>query len=74
MQFLGERNQVLTSGFTKQSKREMKGWDLRNLSEPFFHTELDQSAGVLMPFYDDDTRLLYLAGKVRHLWPVIFFF
>ena len=27
--------------------------------------ELDQASGVMIPFYDDDTRMLYLTGKVR---------
>lgn len=26
---------------------------------------IDFSAGVLVPFYDHDTRTVYLAGKVR---------
>lgn len=36
-----------------------------DLSEPVYEEDLDASAGVLFPFYDPDTRLLYLAGKVR---------
>lgn len=35
-----------------------------DLSEPVYEEDLDSSAGVLFPFYDPDTRLLYLAGKV----------
>lgn len=30
-----------------------------------YEEDFDTSAGVLFPFYDPDTRLLYLAGKVR---------
>lgn len=26
--------------------------------------EIDQAAGALMPFFDPDSNLLYLAGKV----------
>lgn len=36
-----------------------------DLSEPVCEEELDESAGVLFPFFDPDTHLLYLAGKVR---------
>lgn len=36
-----------------------------DLSEPLHEEDLDGSAGVLFPFYDPDTHLLYLAGKVR---------
>lgn len=35
-----------------------------DLSEPVHEEDLDGSAGVLFPFYDPDTQLLYLAGKV----------
>lgn len=40
-----------------------------DLSEPVCEEELDASAGVLFPFYDPDTHLLYLAGKVRSSAP-----
>lgn len=35
-----------------------------DLSEPLYEEDLDGSAGVLFPFYDPDTNMLYLAGKV----------
>lgn len=35
-----------------------------DLSEPLHAEDLDGSAGVLFPFYDADTNMLYLAGKV----------
>jgi hypothetical protein len=34
-------------------------------SAPLHTQEIDQASGVLMPFYDADLKLLYLAGKVR---------
>uniref|UniRef100_A0A3P8V8X4 Coronin n=1 Tax=Cynoglossus semilaevis TaxID=244447 RepID=A0A3P8V8X4_CYNSE len=34
-----------------------------DLSEPVYEEDLDGSAGVLFPFYDPDTHMLYLAGK-----------
>jgi coronin-1B/1C/6 len=61
--FLGERGQILTVGFTKQSKREFKLWDAKNTTTPLATQEVDQAAGVMLPFYDDDTRMLYLTGK-----------
>lgn len=36
-----------------------------DLSQPVHEEDLDGSAGVLFPFYDPDTHILYLAGKVR---------
>ncbi|CAE7305126.1 corA, partial [Symbiodinium sp. KB8] len=61
--FLGRKEQLVTVGFTRQSKREFKGWDPRKLDTPLFHKELDQSAGVLLPFYDESNNILYLGGK-----------
>jgi coronin-1B/1C/6 len=49
---------------TQIADRELKVWDPRgDVSKPLNATELDQAAGVIMPFYDEDTRMLYLAGK-----------
>ena len=28
--------------------------------------EIDASSGLIIPFYDPDTEMVYLAGKVRH--------
>ena len=64
--FLGESGRVLTVGFTKQSKREFKIWDVKaTTAKPISTFELDQASGVMIPFYDEDTRMLYLTGKVR---------
>ena len=41
----------------------MNIWDSRNLAEPLKSENLDTSSGVLMPFFDNDTKVLYLAGK-----------
>lgn len=64
--FLGESGRILTVGFTKQSKREFKVWDVaKSTAKPMATFELDQASGVMVPFYDDDTKMLYLTGKVR---------
>jgi len=61
--WLGEKNDICTVGFNKQSKREFKVFDLRNLETPKHVTEIDQAAGVIMPFYDPDSKILFLGGK-----------
>ena len=38
-------------------------WDSRDLTKQIHTESLDQSAGVIMPFYDEDSKVLYLAGK-----------
>jgi coronin-1B/1C/6 len=61
--YLGKEEKVLSAGFTKQSKRQFKIWDPRKLAKEIASADIDQAAGVLMPFYDEDTNLLYLTGK-----------
>ena len=61
--YLGPMDKLLTVGFTRQSQRQFKIWDPRNTSEELKRVDVDQAAGVIMPFFDPDTNLLYLAGK-----------
>lgn len=35
-----------------------------DLSVPLTEEDLDGSSGVLFPFYDSDTNMLYVVGKV----------
>lgn len=51
------------TGFTKQAKRQMKIWDMKNTDKPLYVNTIDQQASVLMPKYDPDTNVLYTAGK-----------
>jgi len=46
------------------SDRQLFLWDAKNLKEPIKQETIDTSSGILMPFYDNDTKLLFLAGKV----------
>ena len=61
--WLGKSNNIVTVGFTRQSKRQFMIWDHRDLSKAIHTESLDQSAGVIMPFYDEDSNVMYLAGK-----------
>jgi hypothetical protein len=36
----------------------------KNMQEPIALHEMDTSNGVLLPFYDPDTSVVYLCGKV----------
>lgn len=36
----------------------------KNLEEPMALQELDSSNGALLPFYDPDTNVVYVCGKV----------
>jgi len=61
--WLGEKEKLFTSGFSKTSDREICFWDPKKLTEPLKRETIDQSSGILMPFYDNDCAILYLAGK-----------
>ena len=61
--YLGSMDKLVTVGFSKQSQRQFKIWDPRNLGTELKKIDIDQAAGSIMPFYDPDTCLLYLAGK-----------
>lgn len=63
MTYLGPLDKLCTVGFTRQSQRQFKIWDPRNTSKELERVDMDQAAGVVMPFYDPDTSMLFLAGK-----------
>lgn len=63
--WLGNSDRLATTGFSKLSDRQIGIWDAFNLEKGDlggFYT-VDQSSGILMPFYDDGNKILYLAGK-----------
>lgn len=61
--WLGDQNRILTTGFDAQRLRQVILRDLRFFKEPEKTLELDCSTGVLMPLFDADTNMLFLAGK-----------
>jgi len=56
-------NWIGATGHTKTAKRQLKVWDLNNLSTPLETNTLDQASSVLQPMYDNDIGVLYLVGK-----------
>jgi len=56
-------DRIVTTGFSKTSDRQMYIWDTASMQDAIVKENLDTSAGILMPFYDEDTKMLYLAGK-----------
>ena len=62
--WMGEHDRVATTGFSKMSDRQLGLWDIRSAQEPIGGFDLlDSISGVCMPFWDDGTQCLYLAGK-----------
>ncbi|KAE8863465.1 hypothetical protein PTNB73_06672 [Pyrenophora teres f. teres] len=62
--WMGETDRIATTGFSRMSDRQLGLWDPRNPKEPIGGFQiLDSISGVCMPFWDDGTQCLYLAGK-----------
>lgn len=61
--WLGKTNRIFTTGFGKTSERQYMMWDHGDMSNPLVNTTVDNASGLLMPFYDSDTGVLFLAGK-----------
>ncbi|XP_042365106.1 uncharacterized protein LOC121959711 [Plectropomus leopardus] len=60
--FLANGN-IFTTGFSRMSERQLALWKTDNMDEPICVQEMDSSNGVLLPFYDPDTNVVYLCGK-----------
>lgn len=61
--WMGGLDKIFTAGFTKLSERHYMIWDPKKFTEPIHNNQIDVSSGLLMPFYDEDTSVMYLAGK-----------
>jgi len=59
--FIGDR--LFSCGFSKTSEREYAIWDSRDLSKRLAAQSVDSASGLLMPYYDEDTKVLFLGGK-----------
>jgi hypothetical protein len=55
--------EICTVGFSKTSERQYKLWDIRNTDKEFHGENIDTASGLLMPFFDADTSLLFMGGK-----------
>ena len=54
---------LLTSGFAASRNRQVVIRDRRNIASPLHTLALDISSGILLPLYDPDTRMMFLAGR-----------
>ncbi|KAG8196324.1 hypothetical protein JTE90_013809 [Oedothorax gibbosus] len=61
--FLGDTGRLFTTGFSRYSDRQWAVWSQHNLDAPLRIENIDSSSGVLFPFYDHDTKMVYVAGK-----------
>jgi coronin-1B/1C/6 len=63
LEWLGKGTKFCSVGFNRQSKRQLKIWDSKKMDKEMTSHDIDQAAGVILPFYDEDINVLYLAGK-----------
>jgi len=63
LEWLGREEKFCSVGFTRQSKRQLRIWDPKKLDKELATQDIDQAAGVIIPFFDEDTSVLFLAGK-----------
>lgn len=61
--WLGEHNRFATTGFSRMSERQLALWEPGNPEPIGGFNVLDSISGVCMPFWDDGSNCLYLAGK-----------
>jgi len=61
--FMSKLGLLGCTGYTKNAKRQLKIWDMKNLEKPLYSQVIDQQSSVMMPHYDADLNLLYLYGK-----------
>jgi coronin-1B/1C/6 len=57
------RGLIVTVGFNQKQHRQAMVWDLRHMEKPVCTEEIDQQSTVLAPWMDEDTNMLYLAGR-----------
>ncbi|THH03797.1 hypothetical protein EW145_g6000 [Phellinidium pouzarii] len=59
--WMGNQDRLATTGFSKMSDRQVGLWDTGSFKNVKM-ANVDQSSGVLMPFYSDN-NILFVAGK-----------
>jgi coronin-1B/1C/6 len=60
---VNDADKMFSFGASKTSAREIKVWDLKNMSKPLHVESVDTAAGAMIPLWDQDTSVLYLCGK-----------
>jgi len=61
--WLTKLDKIFTCGFTKSTQHELFLFDPRNFSKPTHTLLAEASTSSLMPFYDEDNSIMWLAGK-----------
>ncbi|KAM3187501.1 hypothetical protein ACTXT7_002146 [Hymenolepis weldensis] len=54
---------IFTTGFSPMSERQFAIWAKDDVEKRLVEMDLDISNGIMFPFYDPDSNLLFLCGK-----------
>ncbi|EAN91075.1 putative coronin [Trypanosoma cruzi] len=57
------QNLIVTVGFSKAQSRQVMLWDARDMASPVHTEDIDQFSSLILPFFDEDTNILYIGGK-----------
>lgn len=61
--WLGNRDQIVTAGFTKNGERQLALWDFKSFEKPLHTLPIDTSPGMVTPYYDAATDMVFLLGR-----------
>uniref|UniRef100_A0A914CRJ4 Coronin-7 n=2 Tax=Acrobeloides nanus TaxID=290746 RepID=A0A914CRJ4_9BILA len=61
-------DKLVSSGFTNKRVQELQLFDHRDWTKKIHAEEFSSTTGVLIPLYDADTKLLFLAGKGTNIF------
>ncbi|KAL6450450.1 CRN1 Coronin-like protein [Candida maltosa Xu316] len=63
--WLGNTDRIVTTGFSRLSDRQVGIWDIHNIDKGPINgfMVIDSGSGVLIPHFDNETSILYIAGK-----------
>lgn len=64
--WLGDNDRIATTGFSKMSDRQLSLWETGGLNNIKTIT-IDQSAGVIMPFWSDN-GIIFLGARIHQSW------
>jgi len=61
--WMGKHNMIVSCGTSKTPEREILIYDPRSLGQHIHRTAIDSANGLLQPYYDEDTEILFVSGK-----------
>jgi len=62
--FCGDTGLICSVGFSRSSDRQYYIWDPAMTDKPLCKKNVDTSSGQFMAWFDNDTKMLWIAGKV----------